>query len=152
MKGGEFELNNNEQSQRVRSLVSRHIDQLAIETHCIDLLTCHSQLQCLALLEYQLSMITLMNPIYPWWLSVITIERVQFQWPNRIIPTVLQNKTLNQVPLVNGKLCNFRHMNRQGHTYTSCMRIWSCFRFNANCACQIVTLIMGSIDPYTFPP
>ena len=146
MKGREFELNNNEQSQRVRSLVNRHIDLLAIETHCIDLLTCRSQLQCLASLEYQLSMITLMNPIYPWWLSVITIERVQFQWPNRIIPTVLQNKTLNQVPLVNRKLCNFRLLNRKGHTYTSCTRIWSCFRFNANCACQIVTLIMGSID------
>ena len=146
MKGRKSKLNNNEQSQRVRSLVSRHIDQLAIETHCIDLLTCRSQSQCLASLEYQLSMITLMNPIYPWWLSVITIERVQFQWPNRIIPTVLQNKTLNQVPLVNGKLCNFRHMNRQGHTYTSCMRIWSCFRFNNYCTCQIVTLIMGSID------
>ena len=63
MKGREFKPNN-EQSQQVRSLVSRHIDQLAIETHCIDLLTCRSQLQCLALLEYQLSMITLMNPIY----------------------------------------------------------------------------------------
>ena len=147
MKGREFELNNNEQSQRVRSLVSRHIDQLAIETHCIDLLTCRSQLQCLASLEYQLSMITLMNPIYPCHLSVITIERVQFQWPNRIIPTVLQNKTLNQIPLVNRKLYNFRHLNRKGHTYTSCTRIWSCFRFNANCTCQIVTPIMGSIDP-----
>ena len=152
MKRREFELNNNEQSQRVRSLVSRHIDQLAIETHCIDLLTCRSQLQCLASLEYQLSMITLMNPIYPWWLSVITIERVQFQWPNRIIPTVLQNKTLNQVPLVNRKLCNFRHLRGKGHTYTSCIRCWSCFRFNGCCTCEFLTLMMSLIDLYTFPP
>ena len=117
MKWRKFKPINNERSQRVRSLVSRHIDQLAIETHCIDLLTCRSQSQCLALLEYQLSMITLMNPIYPWWLSVITIERVQFQWPNRIIPTVLQNKTLNQIPLVNRKYVIFAPEMKWSHVY-----------------------------------
>ena len=152
MKWRKFKPNNNERSQQVRSLVSRHIYQLAIEADCIDLLNCRLQLQCLASLECQISMITLMSPICPLHLSIIMIERVKLQWANRIVPTVFQNKTLNRTPLVNRKLCNFWQLYRKSHTYTSCIRCWSCFRFNGCCTYEFFTLMMSPSDPYTTPP